>query len=98
MTRLLGVAAGGSLLAGPALVTSQFALRHANALLQQAKADLAAPDTPLGRAQADAVRACDRGAAGRISLSRLASAKQFKGSIYMTVQTYNLSSLKRIIR
>ena len=61
MTRLLGVAAGGSLLAGPALVTSQFALRHANALPQQAKADLAAPDTPLGRAQADAVRASTEG-------------------------------------
>jgi multiple sugar transport system substrate-binding protein len=61
LAQLLGVAAGGSLLAGPALATSRFALRHADALLQQAKADLAAPDTPLGRAQADAVRASTEG-------------------------------------
>ncbi len=48
LARLLGVAAGGSLLAGPAFAASRFAMRHADGLLQQAKADLAAPDTPLG--------------------------------------------------
>jgi len=39
LARLLGVAAGGTLLAGPAFAASGFLRRHANALLQQAKVD-----------------------------------------------------------
>jgi multiple sugar transport system substrate-binding protein len=86
LARLLGVAAGGTLLAGPALATSRFALRHANALLQQAKADLAAPDTPLGHAQADAVRASTEGPQDGSAYRAVAAAKQFKGS--MVTMTY----------
>ena len=54
LARLLGIAAGGTLLAGPAVAASGFALRHATTLLHAAKADLAAPDTPLGRRFRDA--------------------------------------------
>jgi hypothetical protein len=61
-------------------------VRHANALLQQAKADLAAPDTPLGHAQADAVRASTEGPQDGSAYRAVAAAKQFKGS--MVTMTY----------
>src|ERR1700760_2932389 len=88
LSRLLGVAAGGTLLAGPAFATSRFALRHANRLLQQSKADLAAPDTPLGRAQADAVRASTEVPQDGSAYRAVAAAKQFKGSmVTMTIES-----------
>jgi multiple sugar transport system substrate-binding protein len=94
LARLLGVAAGGILLAGPASATSRFALRHANALLQQAKTDLAAPDTPLGRVQADAVRASTEGPQDGSAYRAVAAAKQFTGSTVTMTYEAGLQALE----
>ena len=69
-------------------------LRHANALLQQAKADLAAPDTPLGRAQADAVRASTEGPQDGSAYRAVAAAKQFKGSMVTMTYEFGLQALE----
>jgi multiple sugar transport system substrate-binding protein len=88
LARLLGVAAGASLLAGPAFATSRFALSHADTLLKLAKADLASPDTPLGKAQADAVRASTEAPQDGSAYRAVAAAKKFKGSaISMTIES-----------
>jgi multiple sugar transport system substrate-binding protein len=94
LARLLGVAAGGTLLAGPAFAASGFALRHANGLLQQAKVDLAAPDTPLGRAQADAVRASTETQQDGSAYRAVAAAKQFKGSTVTMTYEAGLQALE----
>ncbi|HET9018138.1 MAG TPA: extracellular solute-binding protein, partial [Acetobacteraceae bacterium] len=92
--RLLGLAAGGTLLAGPAFATSQLALRHANSLLHQAKVDLASPDTPLGRAQADAVHASTQAPQDGSAFRAVAAAKKFKGATISMTYEAGLQALE----
>ncbi len=94
LARLLGVAAGGTLLAGPAFARRGSLCSTRRALLQQAKADLAAPDTPLGSAQADAVHASTEGPQDGSAYRAVAAAKQFKGSMVTMTIEFGLQALE----
>ena len=94
LARLLGVAAGGALLASPAFATSRFAIRHANTLLQKAKVDLASPDTALGTAQAAAVSASTTGPQDGSAFRAVAAAKTFKGSTITMTYEAGLQALE----
>lgn len=87
LVRLLGAAAGGTLLATPGFAASGIPLRHANSLLQQAKVDLASPDTALGKAQAAAVHASTAGSPNDSARRAVEAAQKHKGvSISMTYE------------
>ena len=76
---LLGVAAtvGGTLLPTGAEAASRptWAGRHRDAALRLAAVELASPDTPLGKAQADAVAASTKGPADGSAYRAVAAAK-----------------------
>jgi multiple sugar transport system substrate-binding protein len=82
LARLLGfgaaVAAPG-LLAGTAHAAARMALAPHDPLLRLAAVELASPDTPLGQAQATAVKASKEGPADGSAYRAVQAARQFKG-------------------
>ena len=79
---------------GPAFATLRLAMRHADALLRQAKVDLAAPDSALGKAQADAVRASTTVPQDGSAYRAVAAAQKFKGSTVNMTYEAGLQALE----
>jgi multiple sugar transport system substrate-binding protein len=94
LARLLGVAAGATLLSSPAFATSRLARIHFNHLVQRTKVDLASPDTPLGKAQADAMRASAEGPQDGSAFRAVAAAKQYSGRTLNVTYEAGLQALE----
>jgi multiple sugar transport system substrate-binding protein len=91
LARLLGasaLAASPLLLPRGAAAASRTLAPHYEGLVRQAKADLASPDTPLGQAQANVVRASTEGPKDGSAYRAVQAAKQFKGvTLNMTYES-----------
>jgi len=97
LARLLGA---GALAAAPLLhprsaaAAWRAAAPHYATLVQQAKADLASPDTPLGRAQAEAVRASTEGPKDGSAYRAVEAAKKLKGATLNMTYESGLQALE----
>src|SRR3954451_8984933 len=76
---------GGGLAAGPGLVAS---------LAAEAAVDLADPSTPLGQAQAAAMKASTEGPANNSAFRAVQAAKKYKGATLSTTYESGLQALE----
>ncbi len=90
---LLGLGAA-SLSGASAFAATAQKLGRTNHLLQQAAVELASPDTPLGKAQADAVRASTEGPKDGSAYRAVEAAKQFKGATLAMTYEAGLQALE----
>ncbi len=97
LARLLGasaLAAAPFLHSRGAAAAWRTAAPHYETLVRQAKADLASPDTPLGRAQAEAVHASTEGPKDGSAYRAVEAAKKFKGATLNMTYESGLQALE----
>jgi multiple sugar transport system substrate-binding protein len=97
LARLLGasaLAAAPLLHSRGAAAAWRTAAPHYETLVRQAKADLASPDTPLGRAQAEAVHASTEGPKDGSAYRAVEAAKKFKGATLNMTYESGLQALE----
>ena len=97
LARLLGasaLAAAPFLHSRGAAAAWRTAAPHYETLVRQAKADLASPDTPLGRAQAEAVHASTEGPKDGSAYRAVEAAKKFKGATLNMTYKSGLQALE----